>query len=149
MKIITLVFINIALISPYYSNNNLLDYEDVNISVVSNDFLPQIQDINTLLNGDFTGFVYIGRDSCPFCLEFNSILKEFYLNDDEIKIYKFDTDFWREDYMFNKVLTNYNINSVPSLLRIDNNGEFEVLNVNLSEDDIIITLQEFFNFNND
>ena len=113
--------------------------------LVLNDFLPQLKDINLLLSNEFNGFLYIGRDTCPFCLEFNPILKEFYLYNEDINIYMLDTDFWREHEHFGELLSIFYITSVPSLLHVKEDGQFSLINIDLFLDsELSLVLQDFF-----
>ena len=100
--------------------------------IVYADFIPHIKDIDLLLNGDFSGYLYIGRDTCTFCLEFNRYLREIYIYSEKLLIYFFDTDFWREDDNFNLLLEKYNVDSVPTLLNISYDGTFETFSIDLT-----------------
>lgn len=86
---------------------------------VYDDFSQKIENINELVDNDITGLVYVGRDTCINCLKFNKILREEINSNPSIKIYKFDTDFWREDDMFQYVLDKYEIAQIPVLLKIN------------------------------
>lgn len=86
---------------------------------VYDDFSQKIENINELVDNDITGLVYVGRDTCINCLKFNKILREEINSNPSIKIYKFDTDFWREDDMFQYVLDKYEITQIPVLLKIN------------------------------
>lgn len=91
---------------------------------VYDDFSIQISEIGQLLNGEITGIIYFGRDTCSFCLAFNSFLGAEYERIENLKIYKFDTDIWRENSEYQAVLDRYGIKSVPALIKIDQNGTF-------------------------
>lgn len=91
---------------------------------VYDDFSVQVSEINQLLDGEITGIVYFGRDTCSFCLAFNSLLKEEYKCVENLIIYKFDTDIWRENPEYQTALNQYGIESVPALIRINQNGTF-------------------------
>ena len=94
------------------------------------DFLTLIEDISLLTEGGFIGYLYFGRDTCPFCLQFNELLREVYINRPNLIVYKFDTDFWRHHEDFNVVLDIFNITRVPTLLRVYDTGEFEKFGAN-------------------
>lgn len=112
-------------IMNYLIENTTSIYEFNEDKIVYSDFLPRIEEIDLLVNDEFTGYLYVGRDTCPYCLEFNVYLEEIYINNEELLIYFFDTDFWRDNNSFNLVIEKYNINEIPALLNILDNGEFE------------------------
>lgn len=101
------------------------EYEMATMETVFDDFSIQIEDIEDLLNDEVIGVVYFGRDTCPFCLTLNGILKKEMDAMEDICIYKFDTDVWREDERFQKVLDKYMIDSIPALIRINADLTFE------------------------
>lgn len=115
------------------------------VGTASDDFSVQINDIEALLNGEIVGIVYFGRDTCDFCLTLNAILKE-YVNEDLI-IYKFDTDIWRNDDRFQSVLDKYGIKSVPALVSINKDKTFAqfIPDETLSDKEVEESLQQFLN----
>lgn len=96
-----------------------------NEQTVYDDFSIKIDDINLLLCDKVSGVIYFGRDTCSFCLAFNTILQNAYTNAKDIVVYKFDTDFWREDTNCQTVLEKYDIKSVPALIRINQDKSYE------------------------
>ncbi len=96
---------------------------ETEVSSVNDDFSEQITDINQLIHGEVSGFVYFGSDTSPNCLAFNAALKKVKTKD--ITIYKFDTDFWRQDEQFQKALDTYNVETMPVLLKIESNTQYE------------------------
>ena len=86
---------------------------------VFDDFSIQIENIEDLLDDKVIGVVYFGRDTCPFCLTLNGILKAELDCTENVQVYKFDTDAWREDDRFQEVLDKYMITSIPELIRIN------------------------------
>ncbi|MCL2840472.1 MAG: hypothetical protein FWE05_06825 [Defluviitaleaceae bacterium] len=91
---------------------------------IPTDFLPRIEDINILLNGEFEGFLYVGRDTCHVCLVFNVYLYEIYSSANELSIYFFDTDYWREHEYFNVVLERFHTSNVPALVHMIDEDSF-------------------------
>lgn len=128
ISLITLSMIAPKIINkPYAANIE----GDTNIEGQINDnvhdyFTTKITDINKLINDEITGYVYIGRDTCPICLYFNKFLEKEYMENENLLIYKFDTDFWRNDNNFNKVLDKYHISTIPSLIRINKDKTYEI-----------------------
>lgn len=84
----------------------------------ADDFSVQIDDISLLLDQEITGIVYFGRDSCPECAVFNDALRLILTELPDLKIYKFDTDYWREDIQYHEVLELYGVDRVPMLIYI-------------------------------
>lgn len=112
---------------------------------IYDDFSQKIENINELVNNEITGLVYVGRDTCINCLKFNEILREETNTNPSIKIYKFDTDFWREDDMFQYVLDKYEITQIPVLLKINETTyeKFVIDNEKMTGDDYQNYLKKF------
>lgn len=123
-----------------------LDIEYTSNTVVYNDFLSPIEDIELLLNEGFTGFIYFGRDTCPICLQFNEVLKYVCEGNSQIPIYLFDTDFWREDENFTYVLDVYGVTTIPTLLRVGLTNNIETFSIDIDNDDIINALSNFLTY---
>lgn len=75
----------------------------------------------------------------------NAILREETNTNPSIKIYKFDTDFWREDDMFQYVLDKYEITQIPVLLKINETTyeKFVIDNEKMTGDDYQNYLKKF------
>lgn len=93
----------------------------------TDDFSIQIDDISLLLDKEVIGIVYFGRDSCPNCAVFNDALRLILDELPDLKIYKFDTDFWRENIQYNEVLDLYGIDQVPMLIYISEDKTIQTL----------------------
>lgn len=99
--------------------------DEVLFETVPDDFSIPIEDIEDLLDDKIIGVIYFGRDTCSFCLTLNGILKSELEAHEEIQIYKFNTDVWREDDRFQEVLDKYMITSIPALIRINEDQSVE------------------------
>ena len=123
-------------IEKFYSS-----YEE---EIVKDDFSVQINDIDILKNNDFSGIIYFGRDTCNFCSEFNKILK-YNFDFNQITLYKFDTDKWRDNPNFSEILNKYNVTTVPILVKILPNQEiiYFIPNENENENEITKKLSTF------
>ena len=112
-------------------------------AIIYDDFTIPIDDISQLLTGNFVGFVYFGRDTCPSCLEFNELLKNAisYLNG--VEIHKFDTDYWRSHGDFRAILDMYGVSKVPMLVRIESSGIIEWFNIDINSFNILEKLVDF------
>lgn len=120
MILITSLNIYKIMIVPAISNREFFTGEKDEIYY--DDFTKKIEDINLLLDNSISGFVYVGRDTCPTCLKLNIAILEKVQNDNKLEIYKFDTDFWREDEAYQTVIDKYSIAEVPLLIKIDHYG---------------------------
>lgn len=96
-----------------------IEAEMPTMETVFDDFSIQIANIEDLLDDKVIGVVYFGRDTCPFCLTLNGILKAALDSTENVQVYKFDTDAWREDDRFQEALDKYMITSIPALIRIN------------------------------
>ncbi len=93
-------------------------YNQYNNRIVINTFTDKIYDIEKLENYELQGYILFGRDTCPICREFNKYLEEYVNTNPEIKIYKFDTDYWRNHNKYKSTLEQYKINQVPTLIKL-------------------------------
>ncbi len=76
-----------------------------------------------ILKNTTTKIVYFGRDTCPICQIYKPILEEI-VNEVDTKVYYFDTDYWRAKNEFNDILEYYNIDGIPNLIHINEDGSF-------------------------
>lgn len=127
---------------------NIISYDSNTEEKTIDDFSIQISEINSLLNDEITGVVYFGRDTCPFCSELNNIIKN-NINLSNIKIYKFDTDIWRENNRFQEVLDKYGINDIPVLIKINTDLTVSIYepDENSTDEEIISSLYQFLQLN--
>lgn len=121
-------------------NNNI--NENKKNEVVYDYFSTQINDINKLKNDEIIGYVYFARDTCPVCLEFNKNLEIEFKKNEDLVVFKFDTDYWRENEEFKNVLNKYNVSEVPMLIKINEDKSYKILKVEKVEN-IQIELNKF------
>lgn len=100
-----------------------VDQEEDFCDEIDNFSIP-ITNIDDLLNNRISGFVYFGRDTCPMCLQFNHALSLALEKNTDVVIYKFDTDVWRTDQSFQKVLDKFHVTSIPCLVKVTNSKSF-------------------------
>ena len=93
-------------------------YNQYNNRIVIDTFTDKIYDIEKLENYELQGYILFGRDTCPICREFNKYLEEYVNNNPETKIYKFDTDYWRNHNKYKDILEQYKIDQVPTLIKL-------------------------------
>lgn len=137
LLLITSVQMSKIINEDYYSKKELKDDTEIYDS-----FTNKITDINKLINNEIYGYVYFGRDTCPNCLQFNKFLKYEYMQNKDLLIYKFDTDYWRNDEKFTLVLDKYKVSSIPTLIFIKPDKLYEILEFN-NKNDIESTLHYF------
>lgn len=123
--------------------NIMIDMQNKD-DIIIDDFSLPINDIDNLINNDFTGIIYFGRDSCPFCSQFNFILKN-NIDISQLEIYKFDTDKWRNDTKYQFVLDKYNIENIPALVKITD--DHSIVNYipkeNATNEEVVDSLEKF------
>ena len=96
-------------------------------SGIESDFLPKLYDAQSLINGEFTGVLYVGRDTCEFCLVFHVYLAKILEQIGDVELLMFDTDYWRNTEYFDAVLEKFGIDGVPTLINISEDGSFATL----------------------
>lgn len=128
-----------------FAQETSIETEMATMETVFDDFSIQIENIEDLLDDKVIGVVYFGRDTCPFCLTLNGILKAELDSIENIQIYKFDTDTWREDDRFQEVLDKYRITSIPALIRINADLKVEqfVPDENMNDEEVLMLLKQF------
>ena len=77
-------------------------------------------------------FVYIGRESCPFCREFVPMLNELLLKSNN-KVYYLDTESDSKNPRIQEFYQKFSIDGVPALLYFKKDGAYEILH----EDDVL------------
>src|SRR5690554_3929562 len=75
------------------NNTDILPHLNINQKKenqeVYDNFTIKIEDIDSLINDEIRGYLYIGRDTCPVCLAFNRDLERVLKKDKSLVIYKF------------------------------------------------------------
>lgn len=71
-------------------------------------------------------FIYVGRETCPYCREYLPILKKV-INEYEAdkQVHYLDVLNIENDSSLQKLLTEYSIQSIPNLIYIKDDGSFE------------------------
>ena len=88
---------------------SLKDPDEYIVGIQSLDFLSE--------KGDY--IVYFGRPTCPGCIGFEKSLLN-YLEDTAQSVYYFNTDYWRDDSRFKQILSKYQVDNIPVLVKISN-----------------------------
>ena len=89
--------------------------------------------------------VYFGRPTCIECVKLEPVLLD-YLESAGTKVYYFNTDYWKDDPKFEDILSEYQVDSVPMLIKIKS-GNYDdkyIPDVSLSEDELKESLDKFF-----
>ena len=89
--------------------------------------------------------VYFGRPTCIDCVKFEPTLLE-HLESTGHEVYYFNTDYWKTNPEFEGILSNYQVDSVPMLVKIQN-GDFVdkyIPDVSLTAEELGEKLNTFF-----
>ena len=147
IKFIILFAVLLCLTTGCQSGKQNIDFsaEENNFETgVSDTFSVPINDITSLLNGEITGYVYFSRETCPICLVVNAYISTCLSENCSPVIYKFDTDVWRENEKFQIVLDQYGVETIPTLIKIYEDGTFVVFESTAeTEEDFIKDLNSF------
>lgn len=151
MYVTSFVFLTFLLINYPTINNINIQNPPQAINYIDNEqknydnFLTPIENIRLLAENKIIGYVYFGRDTCPFCQVFNKLLCKEVQSNPTLIIYKFDTDTWRQDEKFQDVLEQYHIDKIPLLIKIKTDGSFLAFEVpeNFTNDEVISALHTF------
>lgn len=100
-------------------SSELTTYEEV-----EDHFSKKLSSVDEITDNEFSGIVYFGRDTCPNCLMINSFIQEVYEENENLIIHKFDTDYFRGMSGYEEVISKYDIQNIPSLIKIKN-GEIK------------------------
>ena len=130
MVLLILIGANIVFFTKNYmqissNSEDTTPYIDSDEEFIYDDFTHKITNIDDLLNDKINGLIYIGRDTCPNCLTFNEFLQEEFDRNKNLLIYKFDTDYWREDERFQNILDKFEIEQIPVLIRVEYNKSYD------------------------
>lgn len=89
--------------------------------------------------------VYFGRPTCIDCVKLEPTLLD-YLESTETKVYYFNTDYWKDDPNFEHILSEYQVDSVPMLVKI-RNGNYDdkyIPDISLPKEELKENLDKFF-----
>ncbi len=102
-----------------------------NTSIVQNTLLPidTLKLENKINNESAEFFIYIGRPTCPFCKMFQPNLEKA-ISDKHSIVYYYNTDDHKTDELFQKILDELDVKSVPTLLHIKNGQKVRILEYN-------------------
>lgn len=110
---------------------------------INDTFSILLTDDTCLLNMDFTGIIYFGRDTCDFCRSMNVYLSKICKDNKDIVLYKYDTDFWRNSQSFHQILMQYQIEQIPAILKVDKYGNITQLSIKEEDEDIYSIISDF------
>lgn len=144
--VLTFLLINCPTITNIQNPPQTINYID-NEQKNHDNFLIPIENIHLLTENKIIGYVYFGRNSCPFCQVFNTLLWEEVQSNPALVIYKFDTDTWRQDEKFQDVLAQYYVENIPQLIKINTDGSILIFEVSedYSDAEVISALHIFLN----
>lgn len=123
-----------------------------NISIVDVEQVKKIQTLDELFQID-DGFIYFGRETCATCIAISPILAEI-VCDQEIEIYYFSTDYFREEVQISEedlqtVFDTYKILSVPTVVKCQDGQVYDIFEPKFNEersniDDVKKETEQFF-----
>lgn len=135
LPILIIIIVSVVIISKSY-NNNLLG----NITPITD-----VQLIDCMEDS----FIYFTRPTCPLCQKLNPIMNNLSMSNN-IKLYYFDTDQYRESIYFKDILGKYDVTSVPLIVKIVNDKVIQSLSFDSETlEDTHITkniVEDFFKF---
>lgn len=102
-----------------------------NTSIHQNTLLPidTIKLENKIKNDSAEFFIYVGRPTCPYCKVFQPNLEKA-ISDKQNIVYYYNTDDHKTDELFQKVLDELDVKSVPALLHMKNGQRVRILEYN-------------------
>ncbi|MEF7658636.1 thioredoxin family protein [Bacillus thuringiensis] len=102
-----------------------------NTSIHQNTLLPidTIKLENKIKNDSAEFFIYVGRPTCPYCKVFQPNLEKA-ISDKQNIVYYYNTDDHKTDELFQKVLDELDVKSVPTLLHMKNGQRVRILEYN-------------------
>lgn len=124
--IVALLFVAVTIATSFY------------IKSLNEEYILDITDVNAIgaLNDEY---LYFGRPTCPACELFLPLLEEV-ASEENVKIYYFNTDYFRnnnlvlEDELQN-VFKSYQVEQVPLLIELENGKVVGSLNVDFNEEE--------------
>lgn len=113
LPLISIVMVSIFMVFLITSNNSST------LTDIDSDQLTNLLDEESELQ-----YLYIGRPTCPICVEFQPILEEV-IQEEEIDVYYYNTDVAREENssILSEMMENLDVTSVPTLMAIENGTE--------------------------
>lgn len=87
------------------------------------DYSVTVRRINDLsfFDQNPSGYLYIGRTTCPDCVFFNQVLQKVQSNR---TIYYLDAQYWKNDPAYKKIVQRYDVDWVPTLVKLKD-GEIQ------------------------
>jgi predicted bacteriocin transport accessory protein len=124
-----------TVIPAHYYNFNVIRSEKVESQEISH--LIKLDSISGLYTSDFK-YIYFGRPTCPDCIRFVPILEKV-LQENDMYVYYFNTDFWKSSSEYSQVLSSFNVEYVPTIIKINGDDGFKSFTLDGLAGDISIT----------
>lgn len=122
--------------------SDIIDSQTKNFS--DNDHLVSIEPGRILDCKD--GIIYFGKDTCPQCIELEKyLIKCLDSMNHRFTIYYFNTNLWRDDALFDRVLEEYHVYGVLYIIYIKDGLICEVLKIS-DLDDQETSMKEIMDF---
>ena len=130
-----------------FSTNHYFNEPDYNY----NEYIIKIENADMFF-GIIDGFVYFGRNTCPFCYRFLPLLRDV-ADEERVQVFYFDTDHFRKYNLLTNdelqdVFANYQITHVPIIIKLVNGKFYDSFTplFSVGEDDTNIVRESARNF---
>ena len=79
------------------------------------------EELSGMLASGNSFFLFVGRPTCPYCMEFSPLLEEV-IRENSLLVYHYNTDDGQENGgdLYGEILTKLNVSGVPVMMRIEN-----------------------------
>lgn len=100
--------------------------------------IDNLEFFNTHLNT----YIYFGRPTCIDCRNFEQYLLDV-LSENNIQIFYFNTDYWRNREGTQDIYSRFGIDNVPQIIRIDSEGNISKYNYDQENGDLKDSIKHF------
>ena len=87
-------------------------------------------------------YIYFGRPTCIDCRNFEQYLLDV-LSENNIEIFYFNTDYWRNREGTQDIYSRFGIENVPQIIRIDSEGNISRYNYDQENGDLKDSIKHF------
>lgn len=104
-----------------------------------------VEQVSEMFSNNDSGIIYVGRSTCPGCVEFVPKLNEALSNNSSnTTVYYFDTDRNRELDNFGVIVEKLGVETVPTLVIIENGNAVQQIDaLTLDQEELEIKLNNY------
>ena len=110
------------------SNVDIHTSSDIEIYTNENTNFKIIDDLD-FFNKCNDSYIYFGRPTCPDCNSVSPLIDNL-ININNIEMYYFNTDYWRDNEIFKNIIKDYEIQHVPYIIYVKDNKPYKKLEFN-------------------